>query len=467
MLANKISRRGFVRLAGASMATAALAACATPTSQVVKETVVVEKVITATSAPAQKVTLRFTFWGSQLEKEAMLKACKDFEAENPNITMEASHIPDKYAEKLTAMLAANELPDIGYMVEDWTGEWGNEGRLLDLEPLIVMEGAAAERVSSAVFYGGGKIVGAGPELECSIMLYNKDIFDKAGMPYPPATADKSWTWSEFVEVARKLTLDANGKRPGESGFDSTKIEQFGFGPLPAIEVMLLSNDTGWFSPDGKECWLDKPATLEVYQSLADAINVHHVAPSPDQTSQLPVGTWQTLLSTGKVAMSPTGQWLLLDVAKANVNWGLMAYPKFKKPALTVFGMPVTIFASSKHPKEAWRFLSFLSNPEKVELYKNGLWMPVLKSYYTDPVKIDKWASGHPARPAEFKTAVLDYVLNYSKRGAWATLKNGPKVFAIINPEAEKVNLGNAKAADVLPTACPKIKPMLEGFWSRS
>ena len=56
MAAQKVSRREFLRLAALGSVGVAAAACVPPTAQVVKETVevetVVEKVVTATPAPA-------------------------------------------------------------------------------------------------------------------------------------------------------------------------------------------------------------------------------------------------------------------------------------------------------------------------------------------------------------------------------------------------------------------------------
>ena len=36
-----------------------------------------------------------------------------------------------------------------------------------------------------------------------------------------------WTWAEFIDVCKKLTVDANGKHPGEEGFDKDNIKTYG------------------------------------------------------------------------------------------------------------------------------------------------------------------------------------------------------------------------------------------------
>ena len=55
----------------------------------------------------ENIQLRFAYWGSGAEKEALEKALTSFEQGNPGITVERLHIPDDFATKLNAMIAAN------------------------------------------------------------------------------------------------------------------------------------------------------------------------------------------------------------------------------------------------------------------------------------------------------------------------------------------------------------------------
>ncbi len=48
------------------------------------------------------------------------------------------------------------------------------------------------------------------------------------------------------------------------------------------------------------------------------------------------------------------------------------------------------WAKTKHPDEAWRFLSFLSSPEyQTDLVRSGLWMPNRTEMY-EPENLDVW-----------------------------------------------------------------------------
>ena len=69
-----------------------------------------------------------------------------------------------------------------------------------------------------------------------------------------------------------------------------------------------------------------------------------------------------------------------------------------------------IFKSTKHLEASEKLYLWLTNPESseriTELYRT-LWMPVQTEYYTDPDKIDFWASEElPARPEGFQDAIV-------------------------------------------------------------
>ena len=57
----------------------------------------------------------------------------------------------------------------------------------------------------------GKIYGTSSCVVAPVLYYNKDLFDKAGPPYPPSNPEEAWTWDEFLEIAKQLTIEENGR----------------------------------------------------------------------------------------------------------------------------------------------------------------------------------------------------------------------------------------------------------------
>lgn len=128
----------------------------------------------------------------------------------------------------------------------------------------------------------GKSIGNYTALEVMQLFYNKELFTEAGVPVPPADPQKAWTWGEFLEIAKKLTKDQNGKHPGDSGFDPKNIVQYGFafgndrsswGPLLASNGGALTDKTG-----KKKYTLNRPESVEVFQKLQDLVLKEHVVP---------------------------------------------------------------------------------------------------------------------------------------------------------------------------------------------
>ena len=52
----------------------------------------------------------------------------------------------------------------------------------------------------------GKLVGLPTDFSTIVMFYNKDWFDRCGVPYP----HDNWTWQEYLEIAHRLTRDTDG-----------------------------------------------------------------------------------------------------------------------------------------------------------------------------------------------------------------------------------------------------------------
>ena len=97
-------------------------------------------------------------------------------------------------------------------------------------------------------------------------------------------------------------------------------------------------------------------------------------------------------------MHIAGHWSLLDYASVkDLNFGVAVLPKFKEPVTVVLGSPTVIFADTKNREAAIRFYKFHNNPEAVNLFARGLWMPLQKTYYTEPAKMKLWLD-NPGAP---------------------------------------------------------------------
>jgi multiple sugar transport system substrate-binding protein len=192
---------------------------------------------------------------------------------------------------------------------------------------------------------------------------------------------------------------------------------------------------------------------------------HHVAPTPAQDDVLP--GYVTMLQTGNLGMHISGQWSLLDYASVeNLNFGVAALPKFKTPVTVVLGSPTVIFADSDNMDAAIRFYKFHNNPEAVDLFARGLWMPLQEIYYTQPDKMRLWLD-NPAYPAEMHPAFTTYVLDYSTPLPSYYLRNYDEVLSqAIAPAMEKIWNNEATAEEAMKQAVQDAAPLMQGRWDR-
>jgi len=415
------------------------------------------------------VTIKFTYWGSPIEKEAIAANIEKFEEKYSNIKVNAMYIPNEdYITKITAMIAGNDAPDVGYLFETQALAWAEEGKLLNINDFLEKDAELKrEDFLGNIWYNWaeGKSLGTNTACEAYGIYYNRELTDAAGVVVP-ATAEEAWTWDEFVEAAQKLTIDTSGNNALDPAFDYKNIKQYGiqFSTWWGVYMnMVFSNGGDYINEDGTEFTLDDPEAVEAIQKMADLINVYHVAPSPAQVISMPSAV--VGLQSNQVAMMIDGQWNLLDLGLANFDFGIGVLPKLKKSITVVLGSPTVIFSSTKYPDESWLLFKWLADPESsIDLHKGGLWMPLMKAWYEDPELIARWAENNPAHPKEYKTAIMNQVLENGVPGIAYYVKGLNDMDAIVSPALDQVWLGEKTAEEALNEVASKAESKLQGTY---
>jgi len=418
------------------------------------------------STPSEPVELTFMYWGSNDEKKAMEQMIEAFNGSHPNITVKGEHVPGDYNTKINTLMAANQLPDVAYLGDALTNKWGSEGKLLDFSQYYDRYPELQNKLKASYLYSEpGKAVANFTALEVMVLFYNKEIFEEANIPLPPTDPQQAWTWDQFVEVAKQLTKDKSGKHPGEAGFDSKNIEQYGFSfgsDRGSWSPFLESNGGGITDASGMKYALNEPASVEVFQKLQDLIHKEHVSPDLIQQQNMPDNNVR--LQTRKVAMVIDGTWALLDMSNnKNLNWGIGVLPKFKESRTVILAGTTVVFNTTKHPAEALQFYLYHNNPEQVDLYKSGLWMPTEEKYYTEEAAIQSW-TGNPAHPAEFLQAGIEYSRGYAVKSPSTAVKNWPDINAKLAPALDLIWTNKKTAQEALDALEKDLQPLLQGVY---
>ncbi|HLO99147.1 MAG TPA: sugar ABC transporter substrate-binding protein, partial [Fimbriimonas sp.] len=197
--------------------------------------------------------------------------------------------------------------------------------------------AAAER--------DGKLYAIPRDFTPMVMYYNKDIFDKANVPYPR----NGWSFDEFKHTAKKLSTN------GKSGFVLTTW-------MPGWVMWLWNNNGTVLSPDGTKAdgHLDSEQneqTLTFLKSLVD----EGIAPRLSEVAATGVDPF----ANGDAAMAVSGHWALLgykSAKKVNLDrLGIVSMPtNIGKSHTVYYASGLGIGADCKHPDLAWKFIKHQS-----------------------------------------------------------------------------------------------------------
>ncbi|WP_053371863.1 ABC transporter substrate-binding protein [Paenibacillus sp. FJAT-27812] len=306
------------------------------------------------------------FTADSSDKAYVEDLVKDFEASHPNIKVKIVKAPyDQYESKLQSLIAAGTTPDV-------TSHFGTNGfaDYMDKEMIMDMTDLLKEMNFNPADYGlsdelmniykvEGKTYGLPVYSYTSLMLYNKDMFDKANLPYPPADyEDQSWTFDKMVEVAKKLTVTSNNPEEAQWGLD------FNWGPRDMYPTYFGG---GVYPPEtfttggGRPAKVDfsSPASINAYQRLSDLMYKDKVSIDPINAKVLS-GQGGNAFSTGKVAMSVGGAWILAGSNDYSFKVGVAAIPSAGNDKVrdVLYVDPLFILKDSKHPKEALEWIEY-------------------------------------------------------------------------------------------------------------
>ena len=173
-----------------------------------------------------KTHLTFQIW-DVAQRDGMQAMCDAYTAQvDPNVVIEVQVTNwSEYWTKLEAAAESNTMPDIYWMHTDQILYYADFGILADLTDLYADEDASYyQNHFSDISIGNasgtdGRIYGIPKDKDNVLLVYNKEMFDAAGVAYP--TAD--WTWDDLTDASQKI-FDATGKY----GYMAYNDEQLGY-----------------------------------------------------------------------------------------------------------------------------------------------------------------------------------------------------------------------------------------------
>lgn len=143
-------------------------------------------------ASEEPVTIRFSWWGGDERHEATLAAIKEFEAEHPNIKVEAEYGGwSGWQEKITTQLVGGQEADLMQINWNWLYLFSADGQgFYDISKLsdhINLDNYSEDLLNSMTV--NGVLNGIPISTTGRILAYNKAVYDKAGVAIPTSFAD--------------------------------------------------------------------------------------------------------------------------------------------------------------------------------------------------------------------------------------------------------------------------------------
>lgn len=323
----------------------------------------------------------------QIEREQVI--VDDFNATHDDIQIEVEFVPNETAaQTLATQIAAGNAPDIiGPVGREGSNSFA--GQYLDLDPLIESTGFDLSVYPDAQVEAWRDTDGALRGLPFasfpSAIFYNTELFDAAGLPYPPAEYGPDgtsvygegteyegvWDWNKVEEIGKLLTIDSSGNNATEPGFDKDDTVQWGYVHQWTEPPMAQ----GTFFGAGKI--LQDDGTAKIPEQWIAEWSWYHAAKHesgfvPDQTeldSDLLAGN---AFSSGRVAMANTHMWYVCCVFDGDGNaetfWDLAAVPSYEGTVVSKLHADIfRIHKDTEVPDEAFEVLSYFQDDAALDL----------------------------------------------------------------------------------------------------
>jgi multiple sugar transport system substrate-binding protein len=289
---------------------------------------------------------------------------------------------DRAIDTLKTEIAAGNPPDIiGPIGTSAAGEL--PGLFLDLNAEIKaqkFDNGAYEQALLMYLQQGGAQFGLPYTVYPGFLFYNKDIFAKAKLPALPTKIGETymgqtWDWGEVRGLAAQLTLDTNGRKASEVGFDYGHTVQYGlsFQWADARRIASTFGGGSFVAPDG--------VTAQIPDGWTDAFTWYHDAIWRGRFTPTAAGTACALAllsmcpsrgdpAYGQVAMTTSWPWAIPSYVPNNVKdgpgkfsgWDMAVMPSWKGQTTSPMdGDGFQITKASRNPALAFKAMVAIIN----------------------------------------------------------------------------------------------------------
>ncbi len=397
------------------------------------------------TAAAEPITITYAhFSAGEAQEETLKQMIAIFEQKNPDIKIDARAVGyGEHFTQLATQIAANNAPDCFELNMENFLAFVVRGAVQEVGPMFdttkTDKSVYSEGVLSACSMDG-KLYAIPMSYSTTVEVYNKALFDKAGIAYP----NDNWTVDDELKAAQ--AIQALGIEDTYGMFQEIQYWEF-YKTIKAFGGSMLSED-------GKKFTLNSPENAAALQYMVDRVRVQKVMPSQEQLA----GRGNVdLFIEGKLGMLRCGLWNFSTIAQraTGFEWDICVEPGEKQKATFFFANVGCISRTSDAAKQeaAFRFLNAMgSDPDIVKLRLASQWeLPVVadENLMAEYLKVT---------PPNNKKAVLDS-MDYAVTPP--ALEEFSYAVEILNPLLTGLETTNLTAQELLDQAQSELESAIE------
>jgi multiple sugar transport system substrate-binding protein len=385
-------------------------------------------------------------YSSGIEREALNDLVDEWNQTHFTIRVTARDYgnADLALERVQKAIRTGDYPDVAYL-------YGSSAADIATNPKTVVLDALVENNPGVVWEDfwpsarqamtvDGKIVGIPALVDNLAIVYNKKLFDRAGVGHPTPR----WTWDDFRAAAKALTVGA--------------AKQYGWAFPPSSgestvwqwEALLWEAGGDLLSPDGRRAAFASPAGVRAMRLLRDMASVDrsvYLDPTGEET--------EAMFNEGKLGMIVTGPWSLS--AFTEVDYGVQIMPSFGDQSnhQTISGPDAWVLFDNgtARSQAAFQFVNWLTATQQHMTY-------ALATGHL-PLRVSETKLGEFKQYAAKTDGIATFVANQQNAvKARPTTPLYPKISAEIEGAIDAVLLGHADPRTALERAARRTDAIL-------
>lgn len=326
---------------------------------------------------------------------------KDFEAANKDIKVKYVNVPfDQAQNKFDTAAGASGAPDVLRSDVGWTPAFAKKGYFLPLDGTEALADQAKFKpnlIKQAQY--DGKTYGVPFVTDTLALVYNKQLFEKAGVEAPK-------TWDDLKAAAASIK-----SKTGVDGYWGSTAAYY-------AQTFLYGEGTDTVDAAAKKITVNSDAAKKGYGtwlSLFSGKGLHKADTTADAYAHI-----QDAFVNGKVAAIIQGPWEITNFYKGSAfkdksNLGIATVPAGStgKAGAPTGGHNLSVYAGSDsaHQKAAEKFVGFMTSAKsQTQIALKNSTLPTRDDAYTAEVKADPGIAGYQSvlSSAQPRVALPEY-----------------------------------------------------------